>query len=70
VLETRWPGDPIYEVLRLHALGKVLEAEGDAAGARAAYTRFVTAAGDADAGTPLRARVDEARRALARLPRN
>ncbi|HYJ78684.1 MAG TPA: hypothetical protein VEW03_03705 [Longimicrobiaceae bacterium] len=70
ILEARWPGDPVYEVLRLHALARVLEADGDAAGARAAYTRFVTAAGAADARTPLRARVDAARAALARLPRS
>jgi TolB-like protein len=67
ILELRWPGDPVYDVLRLHALGRVLEAEGDAAGARAAYARFLQAASEADRASPLQARVAHARAALGRL---
>ncbi len=56
-----------YKVPRLYVLGKTLEAEGDADGALTAWRRFVAILDDADPDLPVRARIDAARAALARL---
>lgn len=57
--------DMIYFGLNYLALGQALEAEGDVAGAVAAYSRFIELWKDAD--PELQPRVETARRALQRL---
>jgi tetratricopeptide (TPR) repeat protein len=65
---TYWPGSGAYDVPRLFALGRALEADGELAGAREAYGRFVAILAEADPGLLVHEKVDSARAALARLP--
>lgn len=68
LLLTPWPGEPALELQRQYVLGRALEARGDFANARLAYTRFVTAVGDTDGiEAPMRTRAANARDALARF---
>jgi hypothetical protein len=62
-----WPGDVVYDLPRLYVLGRALEAEGDARGAREAYATFAAALADADPGLAVWAKIDSANAAVARL---
>lgn len=68
LLRTKWAGEPALDLQRQYVLARALDASGDPANARIAYTQFITAAGEpADLTGRMRARALVARDALARL---
>lgn len=68
LLHGAWPGEAAFELQRQFVLARALEANGDPANARLAYTRFITAAGEPELlHGRMRERATSARDALARL---